>query len=243
LVGPGTSAANSDGVDQAIGAWLVTPTATYDVSDWEDGGDYGNLAYQESQLFDLTNPVPDPFGSLEATPDGSSAPDPDFAYQTGDVFGNTAYGTQTFDFDSTDLTPSIDQFLANNVTVNGEPFNVSTNLPTDVQANVIDQVDFNGLFNGFADQQIFLPTIDGTNIQDGVINIENLGNGYSYDYIDLVESGTNSNAVGAWLVTPEGTYDVSSFAAPEVQMFDPSYFDPTAFFPDAGLMPPLDFLS
>jgi hypothetical protein len=240
LVGPGNTALNSDGVSNAIGAFLITPTGTYDVSQWEDGGDYGDLAYQENKLFDLTNPVSDPFGTL-VNDSGSTYPDPGITYQTGGVFGNTAYGTETFDFNSNDLTPSVDQFLANNVTVNGEPFNVSTNLPTDVDANVIDQVDFNGMFNGFADQQIFLPTIDGTNIQDALINIENLGNGYSYDYIDLVESGTDSNAVGAWLVTPEGTFDVSALAGAEAAMFDPSYFDPGAF-PVDGLTPPLDFL-
>jgi hypothetical protein len=117
----------------------------------------------------------------------------------------------------------------------------------DVQANVIDKVDFNGLFNGFAEQQILLPSIAGTNIQDGVIDIQNLGNGYSYDYIDLVGPGkTVSNgvdhAIGAWLVTPEGTYDVSALAGVESLLFDASNFDPTAFFPDAGLTAPFDFL-
>jgi hypothetical protein len=244
LVGPGTTSMNSGGVDNAIGAWLVTPTGTYDVSQWENGGDYGNLAYQESQLFDLSNPVPDPFGSLTGNPD--------ITYQTGDVFANTAYGSQTFHFDPSSSASSVDQFLANNVTVNGEPFNVSTNpLPladADVQANIIDKVDFNGLFNGFADQQILLPSIAGTNIQSGVIDIENLGNGYSYDYIDLVGPGTTvsngvDNAIGAWLVTPEGTYDVSAWAGVESLLFDASNFDPGAMFPDAALTTlPVDFL-
>jgi hypothetical protein len=110
-------------------------------------------------------------------------------------------------------------------------------------------VDFNGLFNGFAEQQILLPSIAGTYIQDGVIDIQNLGNGYSYAYIDLVGPGTSSlnsngvdNAVGAWLVTPEGTYDVSALAGVESLLFDASNFDPTAFFPDAGLTAPFDFL-
>ena len=244
LVGPGTTSLNSNGVDNAVGAWLVTPTGTYDVSQWEDGGDYGGQAYLESQLFDLSNPVPDPFGSLAGAPD--------ITYQTGDVFANTAYGSQTFDFDSSGLAPFVDKFFTSNVTVNGQPLNLSTNPLTDpdVQANVIDKVQYNGLFDGLAEQQILLPSIAGTNIEHGVIDIQNLGNGYSYDYIDLVGPGTTSmgsngvdNAVGAWLVTPTGTYDVSAWASLEAHLFDPSAFDPSAYFPDAGLAPaPFDFL-
>ena len=236
LVGPGSTAMNSNGVDQAIGAWLITPTGTTDVSSWEDGGDYGNLAYQESKLFDLSNPVSDPFGSLVGNPD--------ITYQTGDVFANAAYGSQTFDLNSSDLASFVQQFFTSNVTVDGQPLNLSSNpLPdTDVQANVIDQVDFNGLFNGMAEQQILLPSIAGTNIQDGVIDIDNFGNGYSYDYIDLGTSG-GGNDVGAWLVTPEGTYDVSPWAGVESLMFEASNFDPGAMFPDSALTAalPLDF--
>jgi hypothetical protein len=138
------------------------------------------------------------------------------------------------------------------VTVNGQPLNLSTNPLTDpdVHANVIDKVQYNGLFDGLAEQQILLPSIAGTNIEHGVIDIQNLGNGYSYDYIDLVGPGTTSlgsngvdNAVGAWLVTPTGTYDVSPWASLEAQLFDPSAFDPSAFFPDAAIAPaPFDFL-
>jgi hypothetical protein len=245
LVGPGTTSLNSNGVDNAVGAWLVTPTATYDVSQWENGGDYGGQAYLESQLFDLSNPVPDPFG---ATFVGG----PDITYQTGDVFANTAYGSQTIDFHSSGLAPFVDNFFTSNVTVNGQPLNLSTNPLTDpdVQANVIDKLQYNGLFDGLAEQQILLPSIAGTNIEHGVIDIQNLGNGYSYDYIDLVGPGTTSlgsngvdNAVGAWLVTPTGTYDVSPWASLEAQLFDPSAFDPSAFFPDAAIAPaPFDFL-
>ena len=80
-----------------------------------------------------------------------------------------------------------------------------------------------------------------------MIDIQNLGNGYSYDYIDLVGPGTTvsngvDNAIGAWLVTPEGTYDVSALAGVESRLLDASNFDPTAFFPDAGLTAPFDFL-
>jgi hypothetical protein len=221
---------NSDGVSNAIGAFLITPTGTYDVSQWEDGGDYGGLAYQENKLFDLTNPVSDPFGALQGNPD--------IIYQTGGVFGNTAYGSQTFDFKPEDFPSYVQQFFTNN--------DVSTTALADAdpQANIIDKVDFSGLFNNFADQQILLPSIAGTDIDHGVIDIENLGNGFSYDYIDLVESQNGTalpDAIGAWLVTPLGAFDVSSFAGAEASMFDPSYFDPGALFP-GDLTPPFDFL-
>jgi len=236
LVGPGTTSLNSGGVDHAVGAFLVTPNGTYDVSPWENGGDYGGQAYLESQLFDLSNPVSDPFGV-------TFVGDPHITYQTGDVFANTAYGSQTIDFNSSDLAPFIDKFFTSNVTVDGQPLNLTTNPLTDsdLTTHVIDKVQYNGLFDGFSDQQILLPSIAGTNIEHGVIDIENLGNGYSYDSIDLVESG-NTNAVGAWLVTPTGAFDVSPFAALEAQMFDASAFDPSAFFPGADLVPPPGFL-
>lgn len=228
LVGPGSPALNSDGVPNAIGAFLLTPTGTYDVSQWEDGGDYGDLAYQENKLFDLTNPVSNPFGALQGNPD--------ITYQTGGVFGNTAYGTQTFDFKPEDFPSYVQQFFANN--------DVSTAALADAdpQANIIDKVDFSGLFNNFADQQILLPSIAGTDIDHGVIDIQNLGNGFSTDYIDLVETG-NRDVIGEWLVTPMGAFDISSMAGAEASMFDPSYFDPGAAFPVDALTPPFDFLS
>jgi hypothetical protein len=215
LVGPGTAAANANGVSQAIATFLITPSGAIDVSSWEDGGDYGDLAYQESQLFDLSNNLPDPFGSLQGTPD--------VTYQTGDVFANTAYGTQTFDFDASNLPSSIQQFFTDN--------NVSTDLG-DLPVHVIDQTEFNGLFDGLALQQISLPSIADTNIQSGVIDIENLGNGYSYDYIDLVGPGSNGvGDVGAWLVTPDATYDMSGLASLAPELFDPSNLDPSALLP------------
>jgi hypothetical protein len=136
----------------------------------------------------------------------------------------------------------VESFFTKNVTVDGQPFNLTTNPLTvsDLTTHVIDKVQYNGLFDGFSDQQILLPSIAGTNIEHGVIEIENLGNGYSYDTIDLLESG-NINAVGAWLVTPTGDYDVSAWAVPEVQMFDPAAFDPMAYFPLDGLVPPPGF--
>jgi hypothetical protein len=215
LVGPGTAAANANGVDQAIATFLITPSGAIDVSSWEDGGDYGDLAYQESQLFDLSNTLADPFGTLQGAPD--------VTYQTGDVFANTAYGTQTFDFDATNLPSSIQQFFTDN--------NVSTDLG-DVQANVIDQTEFNGLFDGLVLQQISLPSIADTNIQSGVIDIENLGNGYSLDYIDLVGPGNNGvGDVGAWLVTPDATYDMSGLASLATELFNPANLDPSALLP------------
>jgi hypothetical protein len=245
LVGPGTTNANSNGVDNAVGAWLLTPTGTYNVAQWENGGDFGNLAYLENELYDLNNPVPDPFGV-------TFVGDPDITYQTGDVFANDAYSSQTIDLDSSDLAPFVQQFFANNVTVDGQPLDLSSNPLTDsdVVAHVIDKVDFNGQSDVFTDQQILLPSIAGTNIDHGVIDLENFGNGYSLDYVDLVGPGTThlgsngvDDAIGAWLVTPMGTYDVSPFAGLEAQMFDPSNFDPSSFFPDAALTPiSFDFL-
>jgi hypothetical protein len=243
LVGPGPTHLNSDGVHNAIGAWLVTPQGDYDVSQWEDGGDYGNLAYMENVLYDISNPLSDPFGV-------TFVGNPDITYQTGDIFQNNAYSDQTVDFDSSSLAPFVQNFFTNNVTVDGQPLNLSSNPLTDadLETHVIDKVEFGGLFDGLAEQQILLPSIAGTNIDHGVIDIDNFGNGYSLDYIDLVGPGTTStggvdNAIGAWLVTPMGTFDVSQFAMPEAQMFDPSNFDPSAFFPDAALTTPaFDFL-
>jgi hypothetical protein len=232
LVGPGTSALNSDGVNQAIATFLITPTGTYDVSSWEDGGDYGDLAYQESQLFNLSNQIPDLFGSLQGTPD--------VTYQTGDVFANTAYGSQTFDFNPSDLPSSVQQFFTSN--------GVSPAALGDVQANVIDNTEFNGLFNGMAEQQILLPSIAGTNIQDGVIDIDNFGNGYSYDYIDLAgvgnQLGSNGveNAVAGWLVTPQGDFEVTPWQGLETALFDATAFNPADAFPALDLALPFNFV-
>lgn len=56
MVGPGFTSLNSNGVDHAVGAFLVTPSGILDVSHVENGQDYGGLAYLESQLFDFSNP-------------------------------------------------------------------------------------------------------------------------------------------------------------------------------------------
>lgn len=238
LVGPGVTHLNSNGVDNAVAVWLITPNGAYDVSSWENGGDYGDMAYLENLLFDLPSAragaVSDIFG---VTFQG----DPDVSYQTGDVLGSTAYGTQNIDFDSNDFAPSVDKFFTSNVMVDGQPVGSDNPLAVDdLPANFIDKLQFNGLFGGLTQEQIFLPTIDNTNIDHGVIDIQNYGNGYGYEYIDLVETGGH-NAVGAWLVTPTGDYDVSPWAGLEAQMFDASYFDPGAAFPEPGLAPPYGF--
>lgn len=233
LVGPGTTHLNSNGVDHAVGVLLVTPTGTYDVSSWENGGDYGDMAYMESQLFDHSENLPNLFGfTLQG--------EPDVTYQTGDVLGSTAYGSQDFEFDSSGLAPDVEKFFTDNVTVDGQPVSADNPLIADGQAHVIDTIQYNGLFDGLTQQQILLPSIEGTNIDHGVIDIHNYGNGFGYDYIDLV--GTSGHdAVGAWLVTPMGNFDVSPWAGLEAQMFDASAFDPNVFFPGPDLAPPFNF--
>jgi hypothetical protein len=234
LVGPGSTSVNSS-VDNAIGAFLVTPNGTYDVSDVENGGDYAGLAYLESQLFDFSKPLSDPFGiALQGTPD--------FNYQTAGVFGNTGYGDQGVQFDSSSLSSFAQKFLEDNVTIDGQAFGPNSTLDVS-QANIIDSLNYTGIDNGFATQQLFLPALEGTNVDNGVITLQSLGDGYSYDSInlDLAGSGT-PDAVGAWLVTPFGDYDVSPYASLAAQMFDPNYFD-IGNFPADGLIPPtFDFL-
>jgi hypothetical protein len=233
LVGPGTSSVNSD-VNNAIGAFLVTPNGTYDVSHVENGGDYGGLAYLESQLFDFSKPLDNPFGiELQGTPD--------FNYQTAGVFGNTGYGDQDVQFDSSSLSSFAQKFFEDNVTIDGQAFGPSSTLDVS-QANIIDSLNYTGIDNGFATQQLFLPAIDGTNVENGVITLQNLGDGFSYDSIDFNLSGSTPDAIGAWLVTPFGDYDVSSWASLVAQVFDPNYFD-IGSFPSADLIPPtFDFL-
>src|ERR1700727_1042062 len=64
--------------------------------------------------------VLDPFGVTFVGP-------ADITYQTGDASEDVAYGHQTLNFDSATFAPSVEQFFANNVTVNGQPLNVNTN--------------------------------------------------------------------------------------------------------------------
>lgn len=233
LVGPGTTSVNSS-VDNAIGAFLVTPNGTYDVSNVENGGDYGGLAYLESQLFDFSKPLADPFGvDLKGTPD--------FNYQTAGVFGNTAYGDQAVSFDSSSLSTFAQKFFEDNVTIGGQAFGPDSTLDVS-RANIIDSLNYTGIDNGFSTQQLFLPALDGTNVANGVITLQSLGDGYGYDSIDLNLTGSSPDAIGAWLVTPFGDYDVSSLASLAAQMFDPNYFD-IGTFPMDGLIPPtFDFL-
>lgn len=233
LVGAGTTSVNSD-VNNAIGAFLVTPTGTYDVSHVENGGDYGGLAYLESQLFDFSHPLTDPFGVVVPT-------DPDFDYQTAGVFGNTAYGTQDVSFDSSSLSTFAQKFFEGNVTIGNEAFGPSSTLDVP-QANVIEALNYSGVANGLSSEQIFLPAIEGTNVDNGVITLQSLGDGYSYDSINLDLTGSSTDAIGAWLVTPYGDYDVSPWASLAAQMFSPDYFD-IGNFPADGLIPPtFDFL-
>src|SRR5699024_7064794 len=108
---------------------------------------------------------------------------PDITSQTGSVYENIAYGTQTFDFNSDDMTPWVAAFLTENVTVDGDPLSLDTPLIfDDVQAHVIDKV----WFNNIGEQQILFPAIDGTNIERGVIDIHHFGPDIGYIYIDLV---------------------------------------------------------
>ncbi|WP_428339330.1 hypothetical protein [Mycobacterium sp.] len=234
LVGPGVTSVNSDGVDNAVGAFLVTPTGTFDVSHVENGGDYGGLAYLESQLFDFSKPLANPFG-IELTGN------PDFNYQTAGVFGNTAYGSQDVKFESDSLAPFAQKFFDENVTIGGQAFGPTSTLDVS-HANIIDSLNYTGIDNGFSAQQLFLPAIEGTNVDNGVITLQSLGDGFSYDSINLDLTGSSSDAVGAWLVTPYGDIDVSPWASLAAQMFDPSYFD-IGSFPADGLIPPtFDFL-
>ncbi len=171
----------------------------------------------------------------------------DITSQTGEVYQNVAYGTQTFDFNSNDMTPWIANFLTKHVTFEGNPISFDSDNPVTVEgfeAAVIDKI----WFGGFAEQQILFPAIDNTNIDGGVIDIHHFGP-IGYIYIDLVGPGNigpNHDAVGTWLVTPIGTFDVSSWedgtffgglAYLESELFDLSNFNPGADFSEAALTP------
>lgn len=232
LVGPGFESLNSNGVDHAVGAFLVTPYGTFDVSNVENGQDYGGLAYLESQLFDFSNPPENPFG-IEVT--GT----PDFDYQTAGVFGNTAYGTQDIQFNPENLTTFAKDFLQDNG-VNLQNFGTALN--DDAQANIINTLSYTGIGNGFGSQQLFLPEIDGTNIDSAAITTQVLGGGFSYDSIALDLDGSSTDAIGAWLQTPFGDIDVSPWASLAAQVFDPNYFDIGGFPMDNLIPPTFDFL-
>jgi hypothetical protein len=154
--------------------------------------------------------------------------------------GNTAYGTQDVNFDSSSLAPFAGKFLEDNG-VNLGAFSTALNAD-DAQVNIIDSLNYTGIDNGFSAQQLFLPALEGTNVANGVITLQSLGEGFSYDSINLDLTGSSSDAIGAWLVTPFGEYDVSPWASLAAQMFSPDYFD-IGNFPADGLFPPtLDFL-
>jgi hypothetical protein len=89
-----------------------------------------------------------------------------------DASENIAYGHQTIDFDSSNFGQSVDQFFTSNVTVDNQPLNLTTNplIANDLSTDIIDKLQSNGQ----AEQQILLLSIAGTNIQDGVIDIDNV---------------------------------------------------------------------
>ncbi|HEU0191759.1 MAG TPA: hypothetical protein VFR17_10910 [Mycobacterium sp.] len=169
----------------------------------------------------------------------------DFTSQTGDVYQNYAYGTQTFNFDSNDMQPWIEKFLEQNVKVDGNPLTFNSSDPTifdGLQTHVIDK----NWFGGFQEQQILFQGTPDTNFTNGIIDIHHFGP-IGYIYIDLVgagNAGPTNDAIGTWMVTPMGTYDVSSWengtffgglAYLESQLFDLSDFNPGADFPAADL--------
>jgi hypothetical protein len=191
-----------------------------------------------------SNDASNPFG---LTPFGPL----DITSQTGDPLGNIVYGTQTFSFDSADVQPLIADFLSDHVTYDGEPldFTGANSLIFDgLEANVIDKMQFGGtaLQNLLGEQQILIPAIEGTNIESGVIDMHNWGGDFGYLYMDLVgagDIGDANDAIGAWLVTPFGTYDVSwwedgsffGFPYLESRLFDVDAFNPGADFSDGAL--------
>jgi hypothetical protein len=194
---------------------------------------------------------------IAAADDGSNpfgltpAGDLNITSQTGDVFENIAYGTETFNFNSEDIAPFVQKFLDNNVTVGGSPVTLGSETFTanDLQTEVIDKV----AFGGQGEQQVLIPGIDNTNIDGSVIDIHDFGHDFGYVYIDLVGPGpTHPNsdgihdAIGTWLVTPLGTFDVSSWedgtffgglAYLESQLFDLSGSSIGTDFSDTALTP------
>ena len=234
MVGPGVESVNSNGVDHAVGAFVVTPAGLIDVSNWENGGDYFGLAYLESQLFDFSKPLDNPFG-IVLTP-GTA----DFLYQTGGVLGNTSYGSQEVNFIPSDLEPFARDFLTDNG-VNLQQFSDALNAE-DAAVNIINTVNYTGIGNGLTMQQLFLPDLGDTNVENGVITLYNLGAGFDYSSIDLDLSGSTPDAIGAWLSTPFGDIDVSSFASLVAQVFGPEYFDIGNFPLDDMFEPTFNFL-
>jgi hypothetical protein len=182
-------------------------------------------------------PNPGPFG---LTPVGEL----DVTGQTGKPLENIAYGTENFDFDSKDIAPFAQDFFTDNVTVNGDPLDLSNDYAfSDENLKVIDTLTFAG-----DQQQILFPSIDNTNIDGGVIDIHNWGNDWGYIYIDLVgagDVGDTNDAIGAWYATPFGAFDVSwledgsLFGTPylESQLFDLTDFNPGGDFSDQALEP------
>lgn len=175
--------------------------------------------------------------------------------QTGDPLGNVVYGQQNFTFDSADVQPLIASFLAKHDAGDTAAYLFGDDSPITADgftAHVIDKMQSGGfaLQQLLGEQQILLPAFDGTNIVPGalggVIDMHNWGGDFGYLYMDLVgagDLGETNDAVGAWLVTPFGTYDVSwwedgsFFGDPylESRLFDVADFNPGGDFSDAAL--------
>jgi hypothetical protein len=199
-----------------------------------NGGDYGGLAYLESQLFDFSKPLSDPFG-IELT--GT----PDFDFQTAGVFGNTAYGTQDVNFDSSSLSTFAQKFFEANVTIDGQGFGPDSTLDVS-QANIIDSLNYTGIDNGFSTQQLFLPAIQGTNVDNGVISCRASATATA---TTPSTSTWPARALGRhWGVAgdPLRRFRRVTVGEPGGAGVLPSYFD-IGGFPADGLIPPtFDFL-
>jgi hypothetical protein len=147
-----------------------------------------------------TDPASDPFG---LTPSG----DPDLTGGTGvPPFFDVGYGTQTFDFDSNDIAPYLQDILG---------------LPTGddaVTGSATLDVTDTDLF-GITNQGITLPedvTLGDQTLEAGsTLNVTDFGAGFENVYADLPGFGDNdTDQVVDYLVTPFGNFDVSNFVDP-----------------------------
>lgn len=212
----------------------------------------GSASADEVQDSPTTTPgnyglnIPNPFG---LTPTA----EPDITGMVGNPwYQRTLSGTQLFDFDSKNIAPFVQDFMTKYVTVDGEPLDLkdSSYLFGGLNLPVIDTMEFYT-----SQQQIILPreyfeNLD-TNVEWGVINIHNFGNFFGpwgYVYIDLVGAGNvgpTDDAIGTWITTPFGAFDVSwlengsLFGSPyiESQLFDVSDFNPGAGWADSVEIP------
>jgi hypothetical protein len=175
----GGAAANSDATTDAG----LTPASNTDVTPAAE-----------------TDPASDPFG---LTPSG----DPDLTGGTGvPPFFDVSYGTQTFDFDSNDIAPYLQDILG---------------LPTGDDAVTgsatldVTNTDLLGITN----QGFTLPedvTLGDQTLDAGsTLNFTDFGFGFENVYADLDGLGEgDSGQVVDYLVTPFGNFDVSSLVDP-----------------------------